>query len=318
MKLVLLSLSLFALISRGSPVEGRSPDRTRVKPDMHEGVVREAHLQFTHVDRFKRRRLTLDLYRPENGAGPFPGVVIYFGGGWQNGRPGIFAPLAQALAQRGYVCIVPEYRLSGEKPFPAAVHDCKAAIRWARANAKRYGIAPDRIATLGGSAGGHLAGFMGATNGIARFEGEGDHRGSSSEVQASVVMCGPMSLLLPHIVERVEKAAAKSEGDAIMAFMGGALPGRNSRIYEEASPLTHVGKHAPPMLFIDGELDRPGVRHNDFRARLAECRIPHEFIVMPGAPHPFWSMREWFGPTIDAVDKFLSTHMPPKNKVGSE
>ena len=88
-------------------------------------------------------------------------------------------------------------------------------------------------------------GFMGATNGIARFEGEGDHRGSSSEVQASVVMCGPMSLFLPHIVERLEKAAAKSEGDAIMAFMGGALPGRNSRIYEEASPLTHVGKHAP-------------------------------------------------------------------------
>lgn len=161
-------------------------------------------------------------------------------------------------------------------------------------------------------------GFMGATNGIARFEGEGDHRGSSSEVQASVVMCGPMSLFLPHIVERLEKAAAKSEGDAIMAFMGGALPGRNSRIYEEASPLTHVGKHAPPMLFIDGELDRHGVRRNDFRARLAECRIPHEFIVMPGAPHPFWSMREWFGPTIDAVDKFLSIHMPPKNKVGSE
>ena len=220
--------------------------------------------------------------------------------------------------QRGYVCIVPEYRLSGEKPFPAAVHDCKAAIRWARGNARRFKIDPMRIATMGGSAGGHLSGFMGATNGIARFEGEGDYRTVSSRVQASVVMCGPMSLLLPHIVERVEKAAAKSEGDAIMAFMGGALPGQKTGIYKEASPLTHVGEHSPPMLFIDGELDRPGLRHEEFRARLTAHGIPHDFLILPGAPHPFWSMREWFVPTIEAVDGFLTKHMPPKGRDGSK
>ena len=66
------------------PLRAQVPDRTRVRPDMHEGVVREGHLQFTHVDRNKRRRLTLDLYRPEEGQGPFPAIVIYFGGGWQN------------------------------------------------------------------------------------------------------------------------------------------------------------------------------------------------------------------------------------------
>ena len=310
MKFPLATVLLLAFLASDAPVCGQAPDRSRVKPDMHEGVVREGHLQFTHVDKAKRRRLTLDLYRPSSGKGPFPAVVIYFGGGWQNGRPGIFAPIAQALARRGYVCVVPEYRLSGEKPFPAAIHDCKAAIRWTRANAGRYRIDPDRIATLGGSAGGHLSGFMGATNGIDRFEGEGDHRGISSRVQASVVMCGPMSLLLPHIVERVEKAAGKPEGDAIIAFMGGALPAQETGIYREASPLTHVGKHAPPMLFIDGELDRPGIRHEEFRARLSKHGIPHEFEVMPGAPHPFWNMKEWFLPTIEAVDAFLKKHLP--------
>ena len=314
----LIILVIFSTVVLCFPLEAQVPDRTRVRPDMHEGVVREGHLQFTHVDRNKRRRLTLDLYRPNEGQGPFPAIVIYFGGGWQNGRPGIFAPVAQALAQRGYVCIVPEYRLSGEKPFPAAVHDCKAAIRWTRGNARRFKIDPTRIATMGGSAGGHLSGFMGATNGIARFEGEGDYRAVSSRVQASVVMCGPMSLLLPHIVERVEKAAAKSEGDAIMAFMGGALPGQNTGIYKEASPLTHVGEHSPPMLFIDGELDRPGLRHEEFRARLTAHEIPHDFLILPGAPHPFWNMREWFGPTIEAVDGFLTKHMPPKGGDGSK
>jgi len=284
------------------------PDRSRVKPDMHEGIIREAHVIYTYVDEKKRRRLTLDIYRPEKSSSPNPAIVMFFGGGWQNGRPGIFASLAQGMAQRGYACIVPEYRLSGEKPFPAAVHDSKAAIRWTRRNAKRFNIDPHRIASMGGSAGGHLAGFLAATNGIKRFEGKGDNRTYSSEVQAAIVMCGPMSLLLPHIVERVEKAAGRPEGDAIIDFMGGALPGQKTGIYIEASPLTHVNKKTPPMLFIDGEFDRPKTRYKEFWTKMDQYNIPREFLMMPKAPHPFWGMKEWFVPTLDAVDNFLKKH----------
>ena len=233
---------------------------------------------------------------------------MFFGGGWQNGRPGIFASLAQGMAQRGYACIVPEYRLSGEKPFPAAVHDSKAAIRWTRRNAKRFNIDPHRIASMGGSAGGHLAGFLAATNGIRRFEGKGDNRTYSSEVQAAIVMCGPMSLLLPHIVERVEKAAGTPDGDAIIDFMGGALPGQKTGIYIEASPLTHVNKKTPPMLFIDGEFDRPKTRYKEFWIKMDKYNIPREFVMMPKAPHPFWELKEWFVPTLNAVDNFLKKH----------
>lgn len=284
-------------------------DRTRVKPDMYEGVREEPHMIFTYVDEKKRRRLTLDLYRPAEGKGPYPVIVMYFGGGWQNGRPGIFAAVAQALARRGYVCVVPQYRLSGEKPFPAAVYDCKAAVRWTRKNAKRFKMDPNRIACLGGSAGGHLSGFMAASNGIARFEGKGEHREFSSDVQAAIVMCGPMNLLSPHIVERVEKTAAKPEGDAIIDFMGGALPGQKTGIYREASPLTHVSERTPPMLFIDGEYDRPRVRYTEFRAKLDQHKIPNEFVLMPKAPHPFWNMRQWFLPTVSAVDQFLQKQL---------
>ena len=284
------------------------PDRSRVKPDMHEGIIREAHVIYTYVDEKKRRRLTLDIYRPEKSSSPNPAIVMFFGGGWQNGRPGIFASLAQGMTQRGYACIVPEYRLSGEKPFPAAVHDSKAAIRWTRRNAKRFNIDPHRIASMGGSAGGHLAGFLAATNGIKRFEGKGDNRTYSSEVQAAIVMCGPMSLLLPHIVERVEKAAGKPEGDAIIDFMGGALPRQKTGIYIEASPLTHVNKKTPPMLFIDGEFDRPKTRYKEFWKKMDQYNIPREFVMMPKAPHPFWGMKEWFVPTLNAVDNFLKEH----------
>jgi len=307
--LFFLVLTMLAIQMTAQVKPSSKPDRTRVTPSLHEGVFREPHLQYTHIDERRKRRLTLDLYRPIKGEVARPAIVMFYGGGWMNGRPGLFAALAQALTQRGYVCVVPQYRLSGEKPFPAAVHDCKAAIRWTRKNAKRYNIDPRRIATLGGSAGGHLAGFMAASNGVKRFEGKGDHDSVSSDVQAAVVMCGAMNLLEPFIVERLEEAVRTLRGDAVIDFMGGALPVQKTGIYREASPVTHVSKRTPPMLFIDGELDKPGLRYATIWPKLDELKIPYEFIKMPKAPHPFWGLREWFIPTVDATDAFLKKHL---------
>ncbi len=308
-----LSLPCFA--------EDESPkkklDRTKVLPDMTEGVIAEGSIIFNYVDAKRRRRLSLDVYRPENADGPSPAIVMYFGGGWQNGRPGLFAPLAQALAQRGYVCVVPEYRLSGEAPFPAAVHDAKAAVRWTRKFAKRFNIDPDRIACLGGSAGGHLSGFVAATSSLGTFEGEGEHRDVSSEVQAAIVMCGPMDLLDPAIVQKVEAAAKGPVGHAIIDFLQGHTPSSNEAIYREAAPITHVGAHAPPMLFIDGEFDRPGIRSAGFRAILDQHGIANEFLMLPDGPHPFWAQRQWFQPTVEAVDLFLKKQMKETTESGN-
>ena len=307
--LCFLLLAAISGVATAQDEAATKPDHTRVSPNRHEGVIREPHIQYTHVDERRKRRLTLDLYRPAKTEGVRPAIVMFYGGGWMNGRPGQLTALAQALVQRGYVCVVPQYRLSGEKPFPAAVHDCKAAIRWTRKNAKAYNIDPRRIATMGGSAGGHLAGFMAASNGVKQFEGKGDHRNISSDVQAAVVMCGAMNFLEPFIVERLEKAAGTLRSDAVIDFMGGALPGQKNGIYREASPLTHVSNRTPPMLFIDGELDKPGLRYASFWPRLNELKIPHEFIKMPDAPHPFWHRREWFIPTVDATDAFLKKNL---------
>lgn len=312
MKYTLLLFAVLLTLPEGLSAQDRppsAPDRTKVRPNMTEGVIQEGSIIFTYVDEKRRRRLTLDLYRPAKGKGPFPAIVMYFGGGWQNGRPGLFAPLAQALTQRGYVCVVPEYRLSGEAPFPAAVNDAKAAIRWTRKNAKRFQINPTRIATIGGSAGGHLSGFMAATNGIARFEGTGDHRDMSSAVQAAVVMCGPMNMLADGVVQRAEEGAVKPEGDAILDFLGGVPPSKEPARYREASPLTHLGKHTPSMLFIDGENDKPRLRYTDFWKKMDALGIEHEFVLMPQGPHPFWVMQEWFQPTVNAVDDFLKRHL---------
>jgi acetyl esterase/lipase len=304
--LLVAALFATAAITSAAPAQ---PKRVKVRPLFTDGIHQEGSIMFTYVDEKKRRRLTLDLYRPRNGKGPYPVIVMFFGGGWQNGRPALFAPLAQRLAQRGYVTVVPEYRLSGEAPFPAAVHDCKAAVRWIRKYARRFNADPDRIATIGGSAGGHLSGFVAATNGQEQFDGQGDHRETSSAVQAGIVMCGPMDMLDDYMIERLRKSAKSPNGDAVAEFMGGALPWKDRKLYETASPLTHVDGKTPPMLFVDGEYDRPQLRYPKMWAKLDRFGIPHDFALMPQGPHPFWAYEEWFEPTVKAVDGFLQKYL---------
>jgi arylsulfatase A len=299
------TLILFAVTG----TEGAAPKRVKVRPVFTEGLHVEGSVTYTYVDEKRRRRLSLDLYKPADSKGPSPVIVMFFGGGWQNGRPALFAALAQRLAQRGYVTVVPEYRLSGESPFPAAVHDCKAAIRWVRMSAKRFGMDPNRIATIGGSAGGHLSGFVATTNGRDEFEGQGDHRKYSSAVQAAVVMCGPMDMLDDYMTSRIRKSIGAPNGDAVVDFMGGALPWKQRETYELASPLTYVDSRTPPMLFIDGENDRPRERYAKMWKKMDALGIPHAFALMPDAPHPFWVYEAWFQPTVEAVDQFLKQHL---------
>ena len=83
-----------------------------------------------------------------------------------------------------------EYRLSGESHFPANIHDCHAAVRYLRANAKEYKLDPDRIGVVGGSAGGHLAGLLATTSKVKTLHGDGGNEKFSSQVQAAVVMSG--------------------------------------------------------------------------------------------------------------------------------
>src|SRR5262249_55289979 len=90
-------------------------------------------------------RLKLDVAYPKKGTGPFPAVVLLHGGGWYLGSRKSNVPLALKLAREGYVAVSVSYRLSGEAPFPAAVHDVKCAVRWLRAHAQTYSIDPDLL-----------------------------------------------------------------------------------------------------------------------------------------------------------------------------
>jgi acetyl esterase/lipase len=99
--------------------------------------------------------------------------------------------MAAALAKRGLAAVSIDYRASGEATFPAAVEDTKAAVRWMRANAARYHLDPNAIGAIGGSAGAHLAAYLGLTRDARQFEGDGGNRGVSSAVSAVVGFATP-------------------------------------------------------------------------------------------------------------------------------
>ncbi|NNJ24720.1 Acetyl esterase [Planctomycetes bacterium LzC2] len=247
------------------------------------------------------RTLEMDLFRPKDAWGARPAIVCVHGGGWANGSRANHAPLAQALAARGYVTATISYRLSGEAPFPAAIHDCKAAVRFLRANAGRYGIDPDRIGAIGLSAGGHLAALLATSGEDGELAGADGLAGHSDAIQVAVAMGAQTDLLS----ERVAAVSAdEKRGGIWRQFLGGSQAEARGR-YRLASPLERLDADDPPVLFITGERDDPSTRADRFRARAAELGIETDLVVLDGAPHPFLGRQGWFDEAVDAADQFF-------------
>lgn len=270
---------------------------TRAKTDLPRSVTAFPELVYaTHG----KREMTLDLYQPKRGQGPFPAVVFIHGGGWYKGDPSSYTAMAQQLAAQGYVTLNIFYRLSGEAPFPAAIQDCKAAVRWARANATQYKIDPKRIGSVGGSAGGHLSGLLGTSGRSKELNSGGENADYSSQIQACVVMAGSMDLTS----KRSQLASREDPRRRMSTFMGGNFRKAKST-FILASPITHVSKATPPMLFMDGEFDSPGERYPEIIEKLDTLGIHHESHVIKNAPHPFWSSHPFFDPSLDILARFF-------------
>ncbi|HEX5104454.1 MAG TPA: alpha/beta hydrolase fold domain-containing protein [Pirellulaceae bacterium] len=253
--------------------------------------------------KYGERELHLDLFRPKDqGDRALPAVLVVHGGGWLQGDKTRFRALGQALALRGYVAAVIEYRLGGEARFPAAVHDCNAAIRWLRANAKQYGIDPERVAAVGGSAGGHLVGLVAAAPDVRELQGDGGNAGQSSRLQAAVVLAGPMELATGPVAERSRQNPEISNTNRWLGKTIDEAP----ELYRLASPFTHWSKAAPPILFMHGELDHPE-QNAASRRRLQELGVPAGVLVYTAGKHGCWNQHPWFEPMVDDIDAFLTS-----------
>lgn len=232
--------------------------------------------------------LKLDLARPDAGEGPFPGLVFIHGGGWRGGNRQRYRREIENAAQQGYVAVTVTYRLTeadksgkAKYPFPAAVHDVKAAVRWLRANAEKYNVDPQRIGAIGGSAGGHLSLMLGVTDKSAGLEGEGGNAEASSRVQAVVNYFGPTEMT---VLSETSRGAAP----IVASFLGGS-PKEKVDVYRAASPLTYVSKDDPPILTLHGEKDTlvPPDQAHRLDEAMKQAGASHETMILKGQPHGF-------------------------------
>jgi acetyl esterase/lipase len=239
------------------------------------------------------RPLRLDLYRPKSSASPRPLVIYVHGGGWQSGHTrhsGAFAnwpEVLASLARRGYVVASVEYRLSGEAPFPAAIHDVKNSIQWLRSRAADFAIDPKQVFIWGGSAGGQLAAL-------------------------AAMSCGEQSLTPPASVGETTAATQSACVQGLVAWYGvfdfttnpgltgagapstvskylGCVPPKCATAAALASPITHLDAKDPPALMIHGEIDRVVAvgQSRAFHAAAQGKGVAAELVVIPNVDHSF-------------------------------
>jgi acetyl esterase/lipase len=223
--------------------------------------------------------LKLDLAMPKEGEGPFPAVVCIHGGGWVGGDRKQMRHTIETLAEHGYVGVSPDYRLAPRDRFPAQIEDCKAAVRWLRANAATYHVDPRRIGAVGFSAGAHLACLLGVTAKEDGLEGDGGNAELSSAVQAVASYFGPTDL-----TQAVWSEEARTKN--LVPLLGGT-PAEKAEAYRKASPMTYAGKNAPPFLFLHGTEDRivPFKQSQELAEKLQRAGVSARVLPVVGEGH---------------------------------
>lgn len=288
-------------------IQKQFPQASLVESQSSSSVAEKRDISYCNTG---TRDLKLDVFYPKiKPRKSLPAVLIIHGGGWRSGDRSQHVPLAQKLAERGFVAITVEYRLSTEALYPAAVHDLKAAVRWVRANAQKYHIDANKIASLGFSAGGQLAALLGTTNGKTVFEGNLGNHPFSSKINAIVDLDGTLAFIHPESGEGDD-----SKGISAATYWFGYNKTQNPELWHEAGALNQVDKNTPPILFINSSVARMHAGRDDMRRKLDALHIYSEVHTFPEAPHTFVLFHPWFEPILAHTTSFLNQVFQTKRK----
>jgi beta-lactamase class D len=294
--LIVATIVLVTLIARHEPLAAQTirlvnnESRVRYHPSPRVRIVPD--IVFA---RYGSRLLRLDLYLPIGTNEAVPGVIVIRGGGWLVNDRAEFAPIASALAERGVAAASIEYRTADEAPYPGAVQDVKAAIRWMRANARLYGISPVAIGTLGGSSGAHMALLAGITN-DRDLEGSGGNDSVSTSVQAVVAMAAPTDL-----------SRLDGGGRRVVTQFLRASRAQKPELWAQASPMNHIRANGPSVLLIHSTTDESVLpeQSSRFAELYRKAGSPVELVLIQKAPHAFWNYVPWFEDTMNRAATFF-------------
>eukprot|EP00128_Syssomonas_multiformis_P017686 Colp12_sorted_trinity150504_noHs@24912 len=264
----------------------------------------------------------LDIYVPQTGEGPFPVIISIHGGAFRFGdkRSPEIRDALKGIAQ-GYAVVGVNYRLSGEAKSPALVYDVKAAVRYIRSVAKTYNLNPFKIASWGGSAGGHLASILGTSGGVKELTDLSlGNAHFPDHVQATVDWFGPIDFIRMDeqwIALGVTDGEAHNSSDSNESFlMGGPLP---EHVADCAliNPANYIDKFDPPFFIQHGLVDRtiPYLQSVNFAKKLTSILGEDKvsFELLEGAQHggPQFSTEENVAKVFAFLNRVLR-HQPPQ------
>lgn len=252
----------------------------------------------------ERQRLNLFLPPAAPGAGKVPLIVNIHGGGWHTGSKEQTVP--DAFLAHGYAVASIDYRLCQDAVYPAQIEDCKAAVRWLRANASEYGIDPARIGVKGESAGGHLAALLGTTGQTRRFD-VGENFNQSSAVVCVLDRFG-IADFLHWGTTPGQTIQESSTGPYVVQMLGGPVR-EHEDLAHAASPIEFVDAHSAPFLILHGDKDTtvPLSQSQLLDAALKKAGVESTLIVVPGGGHngPAFSRPELTAQTLAFFDKHM-------------
>jgi acetyl esterase/lipase len=279
----ILGLALVAAMGPAQP-PGKPKGKGENPAWLPAGAKVQRDLVYATVD---GRKLHLDLYLPAKAEKPLPLVLWVHGGAWLGGSKNSVPP--NDLLEHGFAIAAVQYRLSGQATFPAAIQDCKAAVRWLRGSARKYNLDPERFGAWGASAGGHLAALLGTSGGVKEFD-VGDHLDQPSRVQAVCDWFGPTDFLQMTAHAKAAGVPSKIDHDSPRSpesrFIGGPILENKEKV-ARANPITFVGRDDPPFLIVHGDKDGtvPLGQSQILEEALKKAGVEVTLVVHKGAGH---------------------------------
>jgi acetyl esterase/lipase len=246
-------------------------------------------------DSNNKRDLKANVFYPNQDAlqSERPVVILIHGGGWRSGNKTLMTPMAEALALAGYFVMVPEYRLSLEEVYPAAILDIYAAVDWIGENGDKFQYNKEGVVVIGFSSGGQLAALVATTYHKSTFRNPYEHQ---PVINGIVDVDGILAFKHPD----------SKEGTVAAQWLGGTYE-EVPENWEQASALTHVDASTPATLFIASSYPRFLAGRQEFIEVLGANQIYTQTKFLEESPHSFWLFYPWFEPTINSILTFLET-----------